>query len=131
MREPQWIRADVVRAIHLRQTAEHGGPAEVRDDGLLAAALDRPKNRFAYEPMDADLPALAAAYAFGITRDHPFVDGNKRTAYVVCRTFLLLTGFDITANAEEKYATFMRLAAGEMTEADLAQWIRKRLQEAH
>jgi len=88
MKEPTWILDEVVEAIHLRQIAEHGGSEGVRDTGLLSSALARPKNLFAYSNPKPDLAALAASYAFGIVKNHPFVDGNKRTAYVVCGTFL-------------------------------------------
>ncbi|MES2460133.1 MAG: type II toxin-antitoxin system death-on-curing family toxin, partial [Armatimonadota bacterium] len=101
--EPIWLREDVVLAIHRRQLAEHGGSEGVRDSGLLSSALARPQNLLAYGEPTPDLPSLAAAYAFGIVRNHPFVDGNKRTGYVVCRTFLIINGQDITASQQEKY----------------------------
>lgn len=129
MRKPVWVRDDVVRAIHLRQIAEHGGDSGVRDVGLLESALARPKNLLAYGDPPPDVAALAAAYAFGIARNHPFIDGNKRTAYVVCRTFLLLNGHDIKATQEEKYASFLALATGEMDQDDLAEWLRARLKK--
>ncbi|MFQ5591969.1 MAG: type II toxin-antitoxin system death-on-curing family toxin [Phycisphaerae bacterium] len=127
MAEPVWVRDDVVLAIHRRQLAEHGGTEGIRDRGLLESALASPKNRFAYAAGETDLAALAAAYAFAIAQNHPFVDGNKRTALVVCRTFLRLNGLDLTASQAEKYETFMRLACGELSEDELAAWIRKRL----
>ncbi len=127
MSEPIWIRTDAVRAIHDRQLAEHGGGTGIRDAGLLDSALARPKNLLAYSNSPADLAALAAAYGYGIARNHPFVDGNKRTAYVVCRTFLKLNGQDFDANPTEKYLTFLRLAEGKLSEADLAAWIRDHL----
>ena len=122
-----WIRTDVALAIHRRQLAEHGGSEGVRDAGLLASALDRPRNLAAYGDPAPDLAALAAAYAFGIARNHPFIDGNKRTAFVVCRTFLILNGSDISASREDKYSTFLRLAKGELSDEDLAGWIRRHL----
>ncbi len=122
--EPVWIRHDVVRAIHLRQLAEHGGAEGVRDEGLLDSALARPKNQCAYSDELPDLAALAAAYAIGLMKNHPFVDGNKRTAYVVCRVFLMLNGNDIQASKEEKYLTFLRAADGSLSEEELANWIR-------
>ncbi|HEX7182405.1 MAG TPA: type II toxin-antitoxin system death-on-curing family toxin [Thermoanaerobaculia bacterium] len=127
MGEPVWIRADIVLAIHRRQLAEHGGGEGVRDEGLLASALAKPQNLLAYSEAEPDLAALAAAYAFGIARNHPFVDGNKRTAYVVCRTFLLLNGYDLAASQEEKYLAFLKLAEGRFSQEDLAGWIRARL----
>jgi death-on-curing protein len=127
MGEPVWVREDVVLAIHRRQLAEHGGGEGIRDPGLLDSALSRPKNLLVYAAEEADLAALAAAYAWGITQNHPFVDGNKRTAYVVCRTFLRLSGQDLSASQEEKFLTFLRLAEGRMTEQELAGWIRNHL----
>jgi death-on-curing protein len=123
--EPAWVRHDVVLAIHQRQLAEHGGRAGVRDHGLLASALARPRHKLAYSESAPDLAELAAAYAFGLIRNHPFIDGNKRTPLVVCRLFLLLNGADITASREEKYRTFFNLAAGALEEDELAAWIRE------
>jgi len=122
-----WVRADVVLAIHRRQLAEHGGAEGLRDAGLLASALDRPRNLAAYGDPKPDLASLAAAYAAGIARNHPFIDGNKRTAFVVCRTFLILNGSDLTATREQKYETFLSLASGNLTDDQLAAWIRKHL----
>lgn len=127
MAEPVWVRDDVVLAIHQRQLAEHGGAPGIRDEGLLASAVARPKSLLAYADAEADLSALAAAYAFGIAKNHPFVDGNKRTAFVVCRTFLRLNGCDIGASPEQKYVMFLRLAEGSVGEVDLASWIRDHL----
>lgn len=127
MSEPVWVREDVVLAIHSRQLAEHGGTAGVRDHGLLASALARPQNLLAYSEVEPDLAALAASYASGIVQNHPFVDGNKRTAFVLCRTFLKLNGQDIEASQEEKYLTFRQLAEGRLGEEELAAWIRSRL----
>jgi death-on-curing protein len=122
---PVWLREDVVRAIHRRQLAEHGGAEGVRDEGLLSSALARPLQLQAYGEPPPDLPALAAAYAAGIARNHPFADGNKRTAYVACRTVLLLNGLDLSASKEEKYRTFLALAAGTLSEEALAGWLRE------
>lgn len=127
MAEPTWIRDDVVLAIHRRQLAEHGGSDGLRDAGLLESALARPKNLLAYSELEPDLADLAAAYAFGIARNHPFVDGNKRTAFVVCRMFLKLNGRDIDASQEDKYSTFLSLAEGSLGEQELGQWIREHL----
>ena len=126
MDDPIWISKELVLAIHSRQLAEHGGADGVRDEGLLDSALGRPRNRFAYDDPTPTVPELAAAYAFGIARNHAFVDGNKRTAYVVCRTFLILNGTDLLADRVEKYATFLALAAGSMTEPELAAWLTAR-----
>ncbi len=123
MDDPVWISRELALAIHARQLAEHGGADGVRDEGLLDSALGRPRNRFAYEDPTPSIPALAASYAFGIARNHAFIDGNKRTAYVVCRTFLLLNGFDLTADRVERYTTFLSLAEGSLEEPDLVAWL--------
>ncbi len=125
--KPIWLREDVVYAIHRRQLAEHGGAEGVRDPNLLLSALARPRNLLAYSEQETDLCSLAASYAFGIARNHPFIDGNKRTALVVCRTFLKVNRYDFTASQEEKYHTFLELAAGDLSEEDLAAWLRARL----
>ena len=127
MPEPIWVREEVVQAIHGRQLAEHGGEPGIRDAGLLSSALARPRNLVAYADQEPDLAALAAAYAFGVANNHPFLDGNKRTAYVVCRTFLKLNDCDLEASPEEKYLTFMKLAKGELAEEALVRWIRAHL----
>ena len=116
-----WIDQNVVQAIHSEQIAEHSGATGIRDEGLLDSALARPHNLAAYgEPKITD---LAAAYAFGITRNHPFVDGNKRTAFVVMELFLASNGYDLRADDSDCVLTFLSLAAGELSEAELAAWI--------
>ena len=122
-----WLLEETIIAIHQRQISEHGGSEGLRDEGLLASALARPQNLLAYAQPPPDFAALAAAYAFGIARNHPFVDGNKRTALVAARTFLLLNGVNLEANQDEKYLTFLELAQGTLTEEQLADWIRKRI----
>jgi death-on-curing protein len=122
-----WLLQETVIAIHHRQIAEHGGSEGLRDEGLLSSALARPKNLLAYAQPKPDLAALAAAYAYGIARDHPFVDGNKRTALVVARTFLLLNGANLEASQDEKFLTFLELAQGTLTEEQLANWIQERI----
>ena len=121
MSELFWIDVDVVLAIHDEQLAEHGGQAGVRDRGLLESALARPRNQFAYG--ESSLPRLAASYAFGISRNQPFLDGNKRTSLVVAELFLDLNGLDLTASDEACVTTFLRVAAGELADDDLARWI--------
>lgn len=123
-REPDWIGLDLAHAIHARQLSEHGGTPGVRDEGMLESALSRPRQLLAYGGESVDMLALAAAYAFGIARNHPFVDGNKRTAYVVCRTFLVLNGWDIAGSLADRYRVVMDMAAGEIDEADFAEWLR-------
>jgi death-on-curing protein len=123
---PRWISRAVVLALHDEQLAEHGGASGLRDAGLLESALDRPRNLFAYgEP---DLAALAAAYGFGLIRNHPFVDGNKRVSFVVTETFLALVGQEISADDAECLTVWLALAAGEMSEDELAAWLRPRLE---
>jgi death on curing protein len=122
-----WLLEETVIAIHYRQISEHGGDEGIRDEGLLSSAMARPKNLLAYSRPRPDLAALAAAYAYGIARDHPFVDGNKRTALVAARTFLIVNGVDLEATQDEKYLTFLELAKGTLTEEQLADWIRKRI----
>ena len=123
--EPVWLDERLALAIHDRQLAEHGGGAGVRDAGLLASALTRPQNRWAYG--DVDAAELAAAYAYGIARNHPFVDGNKRTAWVLARVFLAINGHELTFSANEAIAVMLALAAGELGEAELAEWFRNHL----
>jgi death-on-curing protein len=122
MNEPVWIRQDVVLMMHEEALMLHGGPEGVRDLGLLESALARPKNLFAYAELPASLAQLAASYAKGIVANHPFVDGNKRTAFTVSVTFLKLNGLKLTASKEDRVLTFWKLAAGEISEAELAVW---------
>ena len=124
MSQPIWIRRDVVLAIHKRQLAEHGGAEGVRDLGLLDSALARPKNLLSYSENQLDLCSLAAAYGYGIARNHPFIDGNKRTAYVTCLTFLKINGRSLDVSLDERYSTFLKLASGDLTEEELADWLR-------
>jgi death-on-curing protein len=120
-----WIGLATVLAVHEEQIAEHGGSAGVRDRGLLSSALDRPKNIAAYEPGDCDLPRLAAAYGYGIAKNHPFIDGNKRTALVVAETFLNLNGLASTADDAACVAIMQALADGTIGEEKFAGWIRE------
>jgi death on curing protein len=117
-----WVTLDVAQSAHLEQLAEHGGGEGVRDVRLLDSAMARPQNLLAYS--DPDAAALAAAYAFGIARNHPFVDGNKRTAAVVSETFLALNGYTLGATDAEMVVAFLALAAGELSEDELADWFR-------
>jgi death-on-curing protein len=123
MTEPVWIMESAVIAIHHRQINEHGGSAGIRDHGLLDSALNRPKNLFSYNIANASFEELAAAYAYGIARNHPFIDGNKRTAFVVCELFLLINGFKVHASQKEKYEIFLNMASGNISESELAQWL--------
>jgi death on curing protein len=120
--EPVWLTPELVKAIHDRQLRLFGSPAGIRDEGALASALGRPINRWAYQA--AGLPELAAAYAFGIARNHPFVDGNKRAALLSLVTFLGLNGIDFVADEAEAVVMIRGLAAGEIDESGLTRWIR-------
>lgn len=121
--EPDWFEEDVVIAIHDRQLAEHGGPSGIRDHGMLQAALARPQQLWSHS--NPDLFDLAAAYAFGLSKNHPFIDGNKRIAAVICETFLFLHGHDIQLTETQKYIEYIALAAGEHTEESFAAWLRE------
>jgi death on curing protein len=123
MQEPIWVRDDVVLAIHHRQIAEHGGLEGVRDKALLESALSRSRNLYTYSDPLPTFSAIAAAYTYDIAKNHPFLDGNKRTAFVVCMLFLQLNGISLHASEEEKYHIFLELAQGTLSEADLAGWI--------
>jgi death-on-curing protein len=126
VKEPVWIRLDVVLVMHEEALMLHGGPEGVRDLGLLESALARPKNLFVYgEQEDVSMARLAAAYAKGIVANHPFVDGNKRTAFTVSLTFLKLNGLELTATKEDRVLTFWGLAAGEISEEQLALWFER------
>ena len=122
---PRFLSAEVARAIHDRQLAEHGGLAGVKDDGLLQSAIARPLNKHGYG--ETDLCALAAAYAFGIARNHPFADGNKRTAWVMARVFLKLNDVTIAFDKADATRTMLSLAAGELSEEAVADWFRKHI----
>ncbi|MDX3968736.1 MAG: type II toxin-antitoxin system death-on-curing family toxin [Bradyrhizobium sp.] len=122
MSEPFWLTRRIIIAIHDEQLAIHGGASGLRDEGMLESALDRPKNKWSYE--SADLPELAAAYAFGIARNHPFVDGNKRMSLLALYTFLGVNGIDFVVPEAEAAAMILSLASGEVSEESLARWIR-------
>lgn len=122
-----WIERALALAIHDRQLAEHGGGSGVRDEGMLDSALARPQQRYAYGNPPPDLADLAASLAYGLARNHPFVDGNKRTAHVCYRTFIALNGGELNASREEKYTAMLGLADGTVSEAAFAQWLRERI----
>ncbi|WP_239807412.1 type II toxin-antitoxin system death-on-curing family toxin [Croceicoccus hydrothermalis] len=122
--EPVWIETELALAIHDRQLAEHGGPIGLRDADALESALDRPRNQWAYG--DTDLCKLAAAYAYGLARNHPFTDGNKRTAWVLARLFLALNGYKITYKPEDAVRMVLQLASGELDEGAIAEWLTTR-----
>ena len=118
-----WILESTIRAIHAEQLAEHGGAAGVRDDALLESALARPRQLAAYG--DPDAPALAASYGFGLAKNHAFVDGNKRTAFVAVELFLALNGRTLDASDAECVVAMLALAAGDLDEAAFADWLRR------
>jgi death on curing protein len=124
MNEAQWIEENSVLDIHARQLEQHGGMAGVRDAGLLSSALNRPQNLWAYARQSADMASLAAMYAAGIAKNHPFLDGNKRTAAVVCELFLDRNGYELTADNDSWYEAMVGLASGVMDEAAFAIWLR-------
>ncbi len=124
----RWVSVAGVRAIHNQQLARFGGGEGVRDEGLLLSALARPENLVAYSNPDA--AALAASYAFGIARNHPFVDGNKRAALVTAATFLIKNRFELVASESDAVLKIMALAAGELSEDQLADWIRANIAAA-
>lgn len=122
MKEPVWIREIEALAFHAQQIALFGGSEGLRDSALLNSALARPKNLFAYSEKPVALTEWAASYAFGISSNHPFLDGNKRTAMQVAFVFLEFNGLRVTASQEEACSIFLGLAAGEITEKQLTAW---------
>lgn len=127
MTEWRWLRSDTAEAIHEEQLAHHGGLGGVRDAGAFPSVLARAENLAAYG--DPDAAALTAAYAFGVARNHPFVDGNKRTAWVLARLFLEKNGFVLRFEQAEAVVMMLSLAAGEIGEEELAEWFRERAQK--
>jgi death on curing protein len=122
MDEPVWLTRVMVEAIHAGQVSEHGGQAGLRDEGLLESALARPRHVWSYDP-GAGLPRLAAEYGFGLARNHAFLDGNKRTAFVAMNVFLILNGNEIETDEPEAVEVMLRLAAGSLDFDGLVQWI--------
>jgi death on curing protein len=125
MQDWTWLDPSVMMAVHDEQLAEHGGAAGTRDEGLLQSALARPRNLATYG--DPDVADLAAAYGFGIARNHPFVDGNKRTAFVAVELFLALNEADLTASDADCVLTMLDVASGTIDEPTFAAWTRAHL----
>ncbi len=125
-RSPRWIDRAALLILHEESLALFGGPRGIRDTGLLDSALDRPRNQFMYES-ESDLATLAAAYGFGIAKNHPFVDGNKRAAFLAIGLFLAINGKRLRADPLDAIATILALAAGEISEKQLGAWIRANL----
>ena len=122
MSEPFWLTSQMVIAIHDEQLTIHGGASGLRDKGMLESALDRPRNKWTYE--HAELAELAAAYGFGIARNRPFIDGNKRASLLALYTFLGVNGIDLIVPEAEAAAIILSLAAGEVSEESLTRWIK-------
>ena len=122
-----WLSKELVLALHDRQLAEHGGSSGVRDDNLLESALARPQQLHAYGDPPPDLADLAATLAFGLARNHPFVDGNKRTAAVACETFIELNDARLLAGDLELFPVFLAVAEGQLKVEELATWLRAHL----
>ena len=127
MSSPVWIEPVALKLLHSESLAEHGGLAGIRDEGLLMSALARPQNLFAYENV-TDISRLAAAYAYGITKNHPFVDGNKRAAFLSIGLFLALNGFILEVEPSVAVNTMLALAAGNLNEVELTKWIYAHIQ---
>jgi death-on-curing protein len=122
--EPIWLSREIVTALHADQVREHGGQLGLRDEGLLESALSRALQRWNYES-DSDLASLAACYGFGLTKNHPFLDGNKRIGFVAMNVFLILNGYEIEAAEPEVVLVMLGVADGSVPEAELAAWIRR------
>lgn len=131
MREPRWLTRLIIDTLHSELLLEHGGSPGIRDGGedLIESALARPRNRLAYKP-DADLADLAAAYLFGLAKNHGFVDGNKRIGFAAAATFLLLNGLRLTASEADAYDTVIGLVEGRLSEEDVAGWMRGSVEPA-
>ena len=122
-----WLSRQLILAVHDEQLAEHGGAMGVRDEGLLESALARPLNRAGYgEP---DIAELAALYAIAIARNHPFIDGNKRTAYVALETFVILNGCRFPVSDADAVVTTLALASGELTDDEFTDWVRSNVRD--
>lgn len=126
MKEPAWLSRLVVDSIHYEQWSEHGGQAGVRDENALESALARPRNRWAYEP-ESDLATLAAAYGYALARNHGYLDGNKRVAFMAMYVFLGLHGWEIETTEPEVVAVMLAVAEGQCDESELEQWLRERI----
>lgn len=128
-REPHWISFDLLLGMHQALIAEHGGSSSVRDAGRIESALDRPRHRLAYEPK-SDLATLAAGSAFGLAKNHGFIDGNKRVAFAAAAVFLILNGLELIAKEPDVVFTMEAVAAGRIRERALADWIRSRIKRS-
>lgn len=123
MKEPIWVVDEIVESVHSMLLAEHGGGTGIRDPELLSSALARPKQKFNYDP-EVSVFDLAASYSFGIAKNHPFVDGNKRTAFTIGTLFLEVNNYKLNAKEVEATIAFESLAAGTLNESDLSSWFK-------
>ena len=121
--EPSWVPRAAIEAAHADQIRAHGGQPGLRDEGLLDSAIARPQHRWRYEP-DSDLADLAASYGFGLIKNHPFIDGNKRIGFVTANMFLILNGYEIEAPEPQVVDMTLRVADGSFNETEFATWIR-------
>ncbi len=129
MSEPIWVNRQALELLHSESIAEHGGADGLRDEGLFESALARPQNLLAYQGVD-DVARLAASYAFGLAKNHAFVDGNKRIAFIAAGLFLRLNGWRLTADQAEATLVILSVASSAMSEDELADWIRKHMRPA-
>lgn len=129
MSEPIWLNRKALELLHSESLSEHGGADGLRDEGLFESALARPQNLFAYEGA-IDMAHLAACYAFGLAKNHAFVDGNKRIAFIAAGLFLRLNGWRLTADQTEATLVMLSVASGSFTEDELAVWIGKNIKPA-
>ena len=127
MNEPIWLDEKILKILHLEQLQQFGGMAGIRDDGLLLSALARAQNRWAYSSPKPDVIALAASYAFGVAKNHPFFDGNKRTSLIACQMFLQQNGLILVVPQPDQVQLIVSLASGEIGEPELEAWIRPRV----
>lgn len=125
MNEPEWLLKSVVESFHAQQLREHGGGQGVRDEGMLDSALMKLQQMWSYGDPPPDIPALAATYAYGIAKNHPYVDGNKRTAAIACEVFLLLNGYEFTVTETEKYPNYLALASGDHSQESFTKWLKE------
>lgn len=122
-KEPEWLLKEVVLSFHDQQLREHGGGHGMGDESLLDSALNKPVQMWHYKEPKPNIPTLAAAYAYGLANNHPFVDGNKRTAAIACEVFLLLNGYEFTVSETEKYPHYYGLASGEHSQESFTEWL--------
>ena len=124
MKEPECLLKQVVQSFHYQQLKEHGGAHGLRDEGMLDSALNKPLQMWNYKDPKPDIPSLAAAYAYGLAKNHPYADGNKRTAAIACEVFLLLNGYEFTVDETAKYPNYLALASGDHNQESFTEWLR-------